>query len=430
LHRVVLLDPSRDRWRVVDVDQRWVDHGDLTAALGLERAWKCGTPRWETDDRVVHLLVPGEGEPLPGDGWLRGPAEAGFDEATVRWLTATYDAWRTGRLAAAGQPWWTAAWSDEVTVWLDEVLPTAGLRRVAAPVPTKLWSLSAVLRVPVAAAEGQAGGVRHLWFKATCEGFRAEPSLTALVAGLAPELTPDVVAVDPGRAWMLLEELTGADAAPAHLAVGAAAGMAGLQLGADRADLLAAGVEERSLAGLVGELHRALHDSVLSNRFPAHRWAEWAEVEPWVVEQIEALDAIGLPTALSHGDLHLGNIAGDSTPVVFDWTDACLTHPYLDARHLANECSDEEHAAQVWTAWSQPWRAAYPDVDHDRAWSLTPAVETAFQVATYERIFRAQDPDSRADLAAVVPWLHDRLRAARDAALDGSADSGSGTSGG
>ena len=49
---------------------------------------------------------------------------------------------------------------------------------------------------------------------------------------------------------------------------------------------------------------------------------------------------------------------------------------------------------------------------------VTPAVETAFQVATYERIFRAQDPDSRSDLAAVVPYLYERLRTARDAARD------------
>ena len=62
------------------------------------------------------------------------------------------------------------------------------------------------------------------------------------------------------------------------------------------------------------------------------------------------------------------------------------------------------------------WREAYDELDHERAWALTPAVETAFQVATYERILRAQDPDGRSDLAAVVPWLHERLRAARDAA--------------
>ncbi len=399
---------------MVDVDQRWVDHRDLTAALGVERAWKCGTPRWETDERVVHLLVPGEGQSLPEDGWSRDPAGSGFDHATVDWLTATYDAWRTGRVAVAGQQWWSAAWVGEVTDWLDEVLPADGLCRVAEPVPTKLWSLSAVLRVPVAGADGE----RSLWFKATCEWFRAEPSLTAVVAGLAPDLTPDVVAVDTGRAWMLLEELTDADAEPAHLAVAAAAGMARLQLAAERSDLLDAGVEERSLSGLVGELHRALHDSVLRDRFSPQQWAEWAEVESWVVEQIEALDAIGLPTALNHGDLHLGNIAGDTSPVVFDWTDACLTHPYLDARHLAAERPDAEHATRVWAAWSEPWRAAYPELDHEWAWALTPAVETAFQVATYERIFRAQDPDSRSDLAAVVPYLYERLRAARDAARD------------
>lgn len=410
LHRAVLVDPARPMLRVATLDQRWVEHAELTAALGVGAAWRCAPSRWEDADTVVHLLV-GSG-PLPEDGWVpdHDPAAlAGFSAETAAWLRSAYDGWRAGTLAVPGQPWWSASWAAEVTTWIDDVLQPLGLSRTGEPVPTKMWSLSAVLRVPTSAG-------RDLWFKATCDWFHAEPALTAVVASLAPSMTPDVVAVDTERAWMLLEELPDADAEPAHLAVPVAAGMAALQLAAPVSVLVEAGLERRSLAGLVGELHRALHESVLTDRFTEEQWASWREVEPWLVEQVEALDALGLPDALNHGDLHLGNVAGVDEPIVFDWTDACLTHPYLDARHLANEVREPGAGERVWAAWSEPWRAAYPQVDHDLAWSLTPAVETAFQLATYERIFRAQDPDSRGDLLSVVPWLHDRLREAHDAA--------------
>lgn len=402
LHRAVLVEPTR--LRVAEVDQRWVDHAELAAALGVEVAWRCAPARWETPDRVVHLLV-GTDPPdaLPEEGLDR------FEGGTAAWLRASYGAWRDGTATIPGQPWWSASWAREVTGWVDTVLP-AGTTRTGPPVPAKMWSLSAVLRVPVGGPEGG----RDLWFKATCDWFHAEPALTAVVADLAPDLTPDVVAVDADRAWMLLEELPGADAAPAHLAVQVARGMAELQLAADRAVLEAAGVEVRSLEGLVGELHRALHDSVVSDRFTEEEWSSWRALEPWAVAQVRALDALGLPLALNHGDLHLGNVAGQDAPVVFDWTDACLTHPYLDARHLAREQPDPGFADAVWEAWTAPWRAAHSDVDHDRARALAEPVEVVFQLATYERILRAQDGASRGDLLSVVPWLHDRLREARE----------------
>lgn len=416
-HLAVLVDPRGERWRLVELTQRWAEQSDLVDAFGVDRAWRCAPARWETQDRAIHLLAAEAGSDLAADGWIAfgvvpddGPD---VEPATLGWLRETYAAWRAGSVGVPGQPWWDSSWPAQVLGWVDAVLPAAGLRRSADPVPSKLWPLSAVLRVPV---EGE-GGARDLWFKATCDWFRAEPALTALVAGLAPQLAPRVVAVDDERAWILLEELVQADAESPALAVPVAEGLSRLQLAVGAEDLAAAGVPRRPLASLVEDYRDALHHSVVRAEFTDEQWRGWAAVEEWVTARIEELDSLGLPPALNHGDLHLGNVAGDLTtgPVVYDWTDACLTHPYLDAAHLAGELEDPEAAEAVWEAWTGPWREAHPGVDHARARFLAVAVEIAFQVVTFERIFRAQQPDSRGDLLPAVPWLHDRLVAAHAA---------------
>jgi hypothetical protein len=64
-----------------------------------------------------------------------------------------------------------------VLAFVDRAAAAQGFRRSGAPEPVRLWSLSAVLRVPVL-RDGTAG---DLWFKATCDGFHGEPALTAAV---------------------------------------------------------------------------------------------------------------------------------------------------------------------------------------------------------------------------------------------------------
>jgi aminoglycoside phosphotransferase (APT) family kinase protein len=155
---------------------------------------------------------------------------------------------------------------------------------------------------------------------------------------------------------------------------------------------------------------------------PAQRAAA-REIEPWLVERVETLWSFGLPDALNHGDLHLGNVAWtDHGPLFFDWTDACLTHPFLDARHLADSAAEtgegpraapEQVVAEVWEAYAAPWREAFPDVDLDEVWRHVRDVEAIFQMISYEQIYRAQPESQRWELATIVVELLDTLVAAR-----------------
>jgi aminoglycoside phosphotransferase (APT) family kinase protein len=146
-------------------------------------------------------------------------------------------------------------------------------------------------------------------------------------------------------------------------------------------------------------------------------------LESWLVTGLGELWGGPLPDTLVHGDLHCGNIAWTGGGlVVFDWTDLCLSHPFLDAQHLATSAANvagddpgrrRAAADAVWSAYLGPWRDAYPDADLDAVRSRVPLAEAVFQAISYEQIYRAQPEQSRWELATVVGEALETLAAMR-----------------
>jgi aminoglycoside phosphotransferase (APT) family kinase protein len=152
--------------------------------------------------------------------------------------------------------------------------------------------------------------------------------------------------------------------------------------------------------------------------------------EPALVAAVSGFHGLGFPDALVHGDLHTQNLAGSPRhPVIFDWTDACIGHPYLDARHLvdsavarrADGADAAAVAAEVRDAFLHPWREALPDLDHEAAWELSARAEAVFTLISYEQIVRAQAPVSRWELGGIVVELLERLVSQADTAHPGGA---------
>lgn len=423
-HQVALVDETAGRVLVTESGLprhpgQWPWPPDLQAAVGAPGALPGAAPWRSPDGTVTHVLF-GDGRSTLAEATWRPVDEVavpGLAEACARWVVAS---------PSNGDPaWFVRGWQDEVLAWIDGVLAERGWTRRGVPDLVKAWSLSAVLRVPVK----RRGGESEVWFKATCDGFRAEPVLTAAVHELAPALTPALLAFDVERAWLVMEPIPGAaDGAGAHRAAEVARQVAELQLASRgrRDELLAAGAPDRGLAGTLGMLGEVLHHSVdvLS---PAQR-AQAPSLESWLVAGLHELWDGPLPDTVVHGDLHLGNVAWTGTgPVVFDWTDLCLSHPFLDAAHLAESAAAEAGgdptsrraaADAVWSAYLSPWRAAYPDVDLDAVRARVPLAEAVFQAITYEQIYRAQPERSRWELATFVGRYIDTLAALRDAAAE------------
>ena len=374
-----------------------------------QRAQACGDPdavlvapqRLAAEDPTVLLSLFAPRGEVPPDGWV-DPDDLALRPSVRQALMEELEVLAGDRPWPERRPsWFRQGWYAEVGAWVDTRLEDQGRPRTGPLVATKVWSLSAVLR-----AEAVGGPV---WFKAACDHFRAEPALTRAVAELAPEHAPPLLASDDARGWVLLDHLAGAedasqDEAQAGLGAAVAAIMARLQLASvGRLDhLTSLGVPRRGLRETAEGFDRLLVDSVELPEVSPAALADARVAAGRVHDTFAELAALGIPETLVHGDLHPGNVArsGDAV-VVYDWSDAVVSHPFLDLVHLTRSMEPAEAAAAT-RAYTDEWRTAYPRLDVDRAVGLAERVNEVFQMVVFEAIYRAQEPASRWEMAGVV----------------------------
>ena len=245
---------------------------------------------------------------------------------------------------------------DNAAAWVTSACRDVGLV-VTSPgqlAQDRPWSRVAVYEVRH--ADGAEGRV---WFKANGIGTRHEPELLSALTSLVPDLVPEVLAIDPARAWSLTRDagptwrsaIAVSDHWPLweHLLQRYAA--AQLSIAADRTTLQATGIPERSPATLPGQAAElvaeltllgadgedgdesdrgglSVADShALTARLPAY--GQWCR----------ELDGGAIPWTIQHDDLHSNNIcraepAGDRVTGpsagsrIIDWGDASIGHPF------------------------------------------------------------------------------------------------------
>lgn len=368
----------------------------LTTALRLVGADLLIAPTVKLPDgRRVHL-VGTRGSVPPGHFVEPSSLE---DSALASVVARAVDELDPSRTPPGRPAWFTPAWFDRVETWIDSVLAASGRRRTHPIEPVKMWSISAVARVTTDGGD--------IWLKAPCEHFRSEARVHPTVADLFHDLVPTLIAAEETEGWLLMEPMVGvedddrADGAGLEVATHWAAA----QIEAvDHVDTLVAGgcrrrgVEEtliafRELLSSSSELALLTDDEVAAARGCA------GEIEALVRE----FWAAGIPDTLAHGDLHLGNVAFDGQDLrIFDWTDGCVSHPFLDASHLAHFTRAMPGDAGLESTYAEQWRAAYPDADIDRILALAPLVDLVFQAITFDDIVNTTEPQSRWELGGVV----------------------------
>jgi len=289
--------------------------------------------------------------------WLGGAVPAGSAwtslgelhealEATTQTSSGVRGAIQDGALTPATgnlQPWYMPGWLHGMVAWIDERLVDAGLRRHGPIRQVRSWGRSALFQL-----ETDRGSV---WAKEVPAGFAHEIALTGLLADLDPGLVPPLIAADPASGRLLMSHVAGpllceVSEPAAWTATVARLGETQRVLTAERGRLAVAGVAAARLTTLADEIPALLADRDLLrvgldggiSDAVADRLAVHAEE---LTQACRELSSSGLPDSLDHGDLLPSQvIVGEMGPVILDWSDAAVTHPFLALASFLSVAAD------------------------------------------------------------------------------------------
>ncbi len=322
----------------------------------------------------------------------------------------------TGVVPSERAPWARSGWYAAAVAWIGTELSRLGYT-LAAPIDqVRTWCLSCVLRAPTAAGD--------LYFKeaAALPLFADEPRVMAGLAELFPEHVPAPLARDVARRWMLLpdagrslrEEQTVAAREEmlrrfGRLQRAAAAGVH---------HLLAIGCLDRRPDRLVAQLDDLLDDPDALAGLAGGEVEQLRAIAPRLKAACAELMRCGVPATLVHGDLNLGNVAlRGGQYLFFDWTDACVSHPFFDLLTIVWE-EDAAARARLLAAYLQIWTAYAPLEELHAAWKLAEPLCSLHQAISYRSIVVNIEPAARHEFDGVVAVELRRVLAAFPASPD------------
>jgi hypothetical protein len=263
-----------------------------------------------------------------------------------------------------GQP----AFVERAHAWSREAVASAGARIVGDIEQIHLRPWSTVFRVPTDAGP--------LFVKCCGPTQRHEPRLTALLDRTHPGLVPRALAVHPTEPWMLVAD-GGRRVDEVHdggALLEAWRRLLPRYVELERAmapkvpDALAIGTPDHRAPALVAGLRVAIDEEPALSRARDDRLSETeraalGEVVPLVENACAELASLGIPDTVQHDDLHQGNLlVREGRAVVFDWGDACVSHPFLTlavtlrfAAARAGVAPDSAELAAVRDAYLSGW---------------------------------------------------------------------------
>jgi len=183
--------------------------------------------------------------------------------------------------------------------------------------------------------------------------------------------------------------------------------------------LLGAGCHDRRLDRLAAQAEAWLPEVAADGRLPAMDTASWLSGEeaaalaaavPRIRACCEELAALAVPTSLVHGDLHLANVAqGPRGPLIFDWTDACVAHPFLDLATIRRgtgevDVAEAELRARLRAAYLPAWSSYESPERLARAWDLAVPLGALHQAISYRSLVASLQPPIDLHLARSTAW--------------------------
>jgi Ser/Thr protein kinase RdoA (MazF antagonist) len=187
---------------------------------------------------------------------------------------------------------------------------------------------------------------------------------------------------------------------------------------ADR--LLAAGCHDRRLDRLAAQARAWLPAIGATVELAGIDDATWLSQDeqaavraalPEVLAGCQELAGHAVPPSIVHGDLHLGNVArGPAGYRFFDWTDACVAHPFFDLLTLrrgtgfAEEEGDGELRDRVRAAYLPAWASFEPPGRLDRALQLAAPLGALHHAVSFRSLVAGMVPPVESHMAGSTAW--------------------------
>jgi hypothetical protein len=309
---------------------------------------------------------------------------------------------------AARPPWFQRGWFGEAEAWMSTVLTAHSYHLLRPLEQFKHNAISALLR-----AETTMGNV---FFKVAVALplFGHEPQLSAALGELYPDVIQAPLAIDAERRWMLTRDIgmTLRESQPSPQTLEKVVKLfARLQIdSASHIDqLIAVGCLDRRLDVLAAQIDPLLADEDCCRLLTTDEKAEWQICGDRLKELCKRLSRYVLPYTLAHGDFNPGNIALQGEQVrFFDWTDACITHPFLDLAVLIN-FDQPERAVALREAYLAEWTAYEPLERLREVYPIAMILGALHQAVSYQGIFNGIEADQQEEWASGAPFWARRV---------------------
>jgi len=296
-----------------------------------------------------------------------GPLPAGF-----RWHPAMTTP--APELRAA---WHRPGWLSAVMAEVDAALSRLGRSRTGPPRQQRHTTITGIMEIPTPRGP--------VWLKTLLPIFAHEPRVIRCAGTFADVILPSVIV--EGDGWWLSEPFPRETSRPAdHFLTAMAEIQIASALHVD--ELRARGCPNRPLRSLpadVAELSQR-RDLVTPGQGEG-----LGAVLPRLMDLCHAVDDLGLPDTLVHGDLNPENVRPTRNGwMLFDWTDACVGNPVVDVA-LAVDKEPDDRRAEAISAYAARWSRVLPADRVEHAVRAAPAIGAAHQAVSYRWILDAVD---------------------------------------
>jgi aminoglycoside phosphotransferase (APT) family kinase protein len=318
-----------------------------------------------------------------------------FDHAALQTLVLVDETARQPMLSVLSEfnapipaervPWMRHGWFTQAQAWVSETLNAHGYTLTSLPEQFKQFNLSALIR-----AETTAG---TMYFKASVSMplFCHEAKMMQTLGALLPQYIPAPIAIDEERHWMLSEDF-GTDLRSNQPDLPTLQRMAktyaALQIHTTSMldTLLNSGCLDRRLEVLASQIDELMADEDCVAGLSEEERAEWKNSAPTLKALCQTLATYNVPYTLVHGDFHAGNVTlrGDDL-LFFDWTDACVAHPFFDLPVMVN-FDAKDNATALEDAYLACWTAYEPMERLREAYNIAYILGSLHQAVSYQSI--------------------------------------------